>query len=250
MTNHVLLNNVSHKDLKIITDYSASYGDDVGAVVTFPTEFGDIQREYPILLHRDGDQFQAVALLGFRRAENLFLENGDWNASYVPAIVARGPFLIGFQEQEVDGELRRETVIHVDMDNPRVNESRGQAVFLPHGGNSPYLDGIASTLRKIHAGMEIAGGLYSALDACGLIESVSISVEIHRDEHIELGGYYTVNEEKLAALDGASLEKLNRAGYLREAFLLAASLHNIKKLIEMKRRRVARQAETARVVEA
>jgi hypothetical protein len=165
MPRHVLLNNVDHKDLKVITRYSAEYGDNVHAVHVFPTEYADVQREYPILFRKDGDTqtFQSVALLGIEEGENLFLDDGRWTASYVPAIVARGPFLIGFQQQEIDGEIQKEPVIHVDLDDPRVNEAEGEPVFLEHGGNSPYLQHIAVTLRGIQEGMALSRAI-----VCGL----------------------------------------------------------------------------------
>lgn len=141
MTRHAMLNNIAHKDLRVITRHAAQLGDNVGSVLTFPTEYGDVQREYPIFFRKDPAtaQFQSIALLGFRNDENLFLDDAapdgnGWNANYIPGIVARGPFLIGFQEQEVDGDLRKEPVIHVDLDNPRISESQGEPVFLPQGG--------------------------------------------------------------------------------------------------------------------
>ena len=36
----------------------------------------------------------AVALLGFAKGENLFLENGGWTSDYIPAIQRRGPFAL------------------------------------------------------------------------------------------------------------------------------------------------------------
>src|SRR5690606_14413123 len=142
MTNPVLLNNIAHKDLKVINRYGPEFGDNVSGVITFPTEYGDIQREYPILFRKDPstNEFQSVALLGFNKDENLFLADDRWNASYIPGVVARGPFMIGFQTQEIDGELRKEPVIHVDMDNPRISNSEGESVFKEHGGNTPSLE--------------------------------------------------------------------------------------------------------------
>jgi hypothetical protein len=54
-----------------------------------------------------------------------------------------------------------------------------------------------------------------------------------------LKGFYTINQDRLAQLDGEALEKLNRAGFLQGAFLVVASLNNVKKLIDMKKRRLA-----------
>ena len=141
MTRFVLLDNIAHKDLRVRTGYSAEFGDNVNNVLIFPTEFAFAQREYPILFRRDTDgNLQAIALLGLDKDENLFLDDNGWNARYVPAVQQRGPFLIGFRNPEVDGDVVREPVIHVDLDHPRISQTEGEPVFLRHGGNSPYLE--------------------------------------------------------------------------------------------------------------
>lgn len=237
MTKHVLLNNVTHKDLKVKTRFDAAYGDAARAVMTFPTEFADIQREYPILLRKDEKtgEFHAFALLGLASDENLYLEGDRWSGNYVPAIVARGPFLIGFQEREVDGEIRREPVIHVDIEDPRVGEQEGEPVFMEHGGNSPYLEKVAKVLNAIHEGMAYGQAMYSALADLELIEPVNLEVSVTEEQQYKLGGFYTINDEKLSALDGVTLEKLNKAGFLEGAFLMKSSLPNIHRLVERKR---------------
>ena len=239
MTRHAMLNNVAHGNLRVITRHAAHLGDNVGSVLTFPTEYGDVQREYPIFFRKDPatSQFQSIALLGFQKDENLFLTERGWNASYVPGIVARGPFLIGFQQQEVDGEVRKEPVIHIDLDNPRVSTTEGEAVFLPQGGNSPYLDRAAIILQGIRDGLAVSEAMFAAFTAMDLIEPVDVQVKLSNEEQVDLRSLYTISEAKLAALDGDSLFKLNRAGFLQGAFLVLASLNNVGRLIEMKRRR-------------
>lgn len=242
-----MLNNITHKDLRVITRHSAEFGDNLGSVLTFPTEYGDIQREYPIFFRKDpqGGEFQSIALLGFQQDENLFLEEGGWNAAYIPAIMARGPFLIGFQNQDRDGELRKEPVIHVDLDNPRISYTEGEPVFLPQGGNSRYLERIGNTLQGIHQGLAISKAMFAAFLGLELIEPVNVEIKFNAEEQFNLRGLYTISEEKLARLDGESLFKLNTAGFLQGAFLVMASLNNVKKLIDMKHRRRRRQAEAA-----
>jgi hypothetical protein len=243
MARHLLLDNVTHKDLKIVTRYSGDFGHCVNHIPVFPTEYADVQREYPILFRksRETSEYQAIALLGFTQGENLFLDKNGWNAGYIPGVIARGPFMIGFQQREDDGELRKEPVIHLDMDDPRIGETEGEPVFLSHGGNTPYLERVAGILRGIHEGMALSEAMFAAFESCGLIEPVNIQIEIHRDEHYDLRGYHTINANKLAALEGSELEKLNRAGFLQGAFLVCASLGNVNKLIEMKRKRILTQ---------
>jgi SapC len=238
MTKTVLLNNVDHPDLRIITRHGEEFGDSVNQVLILPTEFGEIQREYPIFLRKDANgEYQAVALLGLDRDENLFLEAGGWRARYVPAVQERGPFAIGFQDQEVEGEARREPVILIDLDHPRVSSGEGERVFLPHGGNSPYLEHIARILRVIHQGIEVSKPMYAALDECGLIEPVAVELKLNDREKYDFPNLYSVGADRLSRLDGASLEQLNRAGYLQAAYFIRSSLGNMARLIELKNRK-------------
>jgi hypothetical protein len=242
MTKLVVLNNVQHKDLKVVTRYAPEFGDAVNCVLTYPTEYGDVQREYPIAFRKDeAGEYQSIAILGFAKGENLFFDGQAWNASYIPAIVARGPFLIGFQEREINGKPAKEPVMHINLDDPRVSEKEGQALFLRHGGNTPYLERMARMLNIVHDGMIFSKAMFSAFEAYELIEPVNIEIELRRDDQLSLTGLHTINEDKLAQLGGDALEKLNKAGFLQAAFLVVASLNNMKKLIEMKRRRILQQ---------
>ncbi len=240
MARHVVLNNVAHKDLRVITRHGADLGDSVASVVTFPTEYGDVQREYPIFFQKDENtgEFFSIALLGFQKSENLFLDENGWQARYIPAVVARGPFLIGFQEREA----QREPVVHVDLDDPRVNQSEGEPVFLPQGGNSRYLERIATILKGIHEGLAFSREMFAAFTALNLIEPVKVEIKFSPEEAFDLVGLYTISEEKLRALDGDSLVKLNKPGFLQGACLVIASLNNVKTLIDMKHRKRRRQA--------
>jgi len=244
-SNYVLLNNVEHADLKALEQYSAEYGDAAAAVLTFPTEFENIQREYPILLRKnpENNEFQAVAILGLQKSENLFLADTEstkngWAGNYLPAMIARGPFIIGFQEATDDPDQVPQPMIYVDLNHPKLNRSEGAPLFLEFGGNSPYLEYISGVLRIIHQGEQVARAMFSALDELGLIEPVSINVDLKNGDKHQVSGYYTVSEERLNALDGEALHALNQAGYLRGIFLMLASLGNVEKLAALKNARL------------
>ena len=247
MTRHVMLNNIAHKDLRVVTRYGAEFGDNVGTMMVVPTEFADVQREYPIFFRKDAatGEFSAFALLGFSKDENLFLEDGAWKAAYVPGVIARGPFLIGFQERREGSDVQREAVIHVDLDDPRISATDGEPVFLPQGGNSRYLDRIVGILNGIRTGLEVSKAMFAAFAPAELIEPVKIEVKFNSEEQYDLLGMHTINQKKLADLDAETLHKLNRSGFLQAAFLVTSSLNNVQRLIEMKGRRRQRQAESA-----
>lgn len=236
MTNRVLLNNVDHADLGVITRHGPEFGDAVNQALVFPTEFDSLQREYPILFRKDANgELQAVALLGLDRDENLYLEGGRWNARYVPASLQRGPFSIARGDDA-------QAMIHIDLDHPRVSRTEGEKLFLPAGGNSPYLQHIARLLGVIHDGIEITRPFFGELAAEGLIEPVDLEIQLDDRRTYDIPGVFTVSQDRLAALSGEALERLNRGGVLRAAYAVVSSFGNLQWLVDAKTRKLAAAA--------
>ena len=230
MANRVLLNNVDHAELRVAPGPLPQEAA-VNQVIVLPAEYEAVQRDYPILFrHTEAGALQTVAVLGLAPGENLFQAEGGWAASHVPALLQRGPFLIGFTGPGTEGE----PMIHIDLDDPRVGAESGQPLFLPQGGNAPYLEHVGGILRTIHAGREHAGPVAAALDAAGLIQPIDIKVNLGDAGTVVLDQYFTVAADRLAALDGEALERLHRAGALAAAFFIAASLGNMQRLIDRK----------------
>ena len=63
MTNHVLLDNVTHKSLKINRSYCEGQGDNVNVARVFPIELGHLQNEYPLFFFKNAEtgDFACVA---------------------------------------------------------------------------------------------------------------------------------------------------------------------------------------------
>jgi hypothetical protein len=230
MPHNVLLNNVDHKNLRVVTSRGAGYGDAVMSALTFPAEFRDLQAHYPIVFRKtaDGAGFEAIALFGFQDGENLFLAANGWDASYVPLTIERQPFLIGIAGEEL--------MLHIDLDNPRISSSAGEPVFLPHGGSTEFLERMNSVLLTIHQGLQAAPAFVSALLSLELLESFVLDVELDDGSQNRLAGFYTVNEDRLASLGADALERLHRAGHLQALYMAVASLSNLRALIERKNR--------------
>ena len=238
MPKAVLLNNVDHKDLRIITRRAAEYGDDAIIVSTFPSEFIHIQAHYPIVFRKtqEGLSFEAFALLGFVPGENLFLGPEGWSVNYVPLAIQRQPFLIGVAGDEL--------TVHVQLDSPRIatNPAEGEAVFLTHGSPTPFLERINSTLLAIHQGVQAMPDFIAALLQHELLEAFAVDAELEDGSKHRLDGFYTINENRLNALSGASLAALQGAGYLQPVYMVIASMVNFRDLIERKNRLHARRA--------
>lgn len=240
MASPVLLNNIDHKDLRVAVGQSAAFGDNVNQITVFPTEFEDLQREYPILFRRDPDgAYYSVVLLGLDRDENLFLDAQGWTGRYVPALLQRGPFSIGVPGRNAEGEPIGEPMIHVDLDHPRLQEGEGEPVFLPQGGNSRYLDHIAGVLQAIFIGSEVSRHVFAAFAEHDLIEPVTIEIKLEDDRLFKVPDCYTISQERLMQLDGTALAALHRADFLRAAIWVASSLRNLGRLADRKNARQA-----------
>lgn len=233
MGKYVLLNNVTHKNLKIITDRGENYGDAVGYAPIIPREFRQAVAEYPIVFRKNSaGQFESVVLLGFNQNENLFLNGDDWQADYIPLSIERMPFMIGHTTDSMSG--KQQAVIHIDSESPRVNDQKGEPVFLAHGGNSAYLERINSILAELIKGIEQSLRYTQTLAALELLEPFTLKVQLKQNTSIEVKGFYIINEEKLSALAGEDLEKLHRDRFLELTYMSITSLLNIRKLIKKK----------------
>ena len=231
-----LLNNVDHHDLRVITRHGAEFGEAVNQVLAFPTEFEELQREYPIVFRPDAEgALRSVALLGLVREENLFLDaNGEWQARYVPALFQRGPFSIAAPET-ADGE----PMIRIDLDHPRVSRTEGTPIFLPQGGNSPYLEQVTGVLRAIYLGHHLLEPMIAAFEAAGLLRPVNLEARVGEAEVHAVTGVFIIDRERLAALSAGELAELHKGGFLQAAFFAAASLGNVQRLADLKGRKVA-----------
>lgn len=236
MANHAPLNNVVHKNLRIVTTRGAAYGDAVMSALTFPAEFRDLQACYPIVFAPDGDGgYDALALLGFEQGENLFLGPNGWDAPTIPLTIERQPFMIGRGGDEPS--------VHIDLDSPRVRDGgiEGEALFLTYGGTSEYLEHITSVLRTIHDGVRASEAFVASLVELELLEPFVLDVELDDGSQHRLAGFHTIDEDRLATLSADQLARLHRAGHLQAIYMAVASLAQFRGLIQRKNRANDRQ---------
>ncbi len=230
MSQYEVLNKDKHSQLRIKTGFGAELGDAAMYVATYALEFRDIQSCYPILFTKDPESggFFAAALLGFEAGQNLFLKNGVWDASYVPAMVRRQPFLIATGS----GGDNDNPVVSVDRTNPRVTEDDGELLFDDNGELTEYLQHQIRVLDKLHHGLQHNSGFIEALLKHDLLEQITVDITFADGESKSLQGFYSIAEERLFKLEGSILETLSQAGYLQPIFMAVASLSQMRDVIE------------------
>lgn len=236
MRKATVLNNIDHKKLKVDTRPESSKNQKVNRTLVHASEISELHKEFPLVFHQHPDtgQTQLHAILGLEKDENLFVGEKGWTTRFVPALLARGPFSLGYQKTAKEGDEQAAPVICIDMQDPRVNSEYGEDVFLPFGGEAPYLEYVKKALQTIEQGLQFDKTLYTLVESMALLEPVSIEIKLSNVEQVNFGDYYTVNQQKLTQLDAESLNTLNQYGVLSLLYFILSSMGNFQQLIELK----------------
>lgn len=235
MSNATVLNNVDHKNLKVDTRPESGNNNQVNRALVHATEISELHKEFPLVFYKHAatEQLQLHAILGLEKNENLFIGQGGWNSRFVPALLARGPFSLGYKKSQ-EGEAPADPVICIDTDDPRVNTELGEDIFLQFGGEAPYLEYVKKALQTIDSGTQFDKTLFTLIESMNLLEPVSIQIKLSNVEEINFNDYYTINQQKLSSLDGESLSKLNQYGVLSLLYFVLSSMGNFQQLIALK----------------
>jgi len=237
MATPVILDSVTHHDLRVIDRYGAGFGDATNQMPVFPGEFTELQREYPIFFRPvDGDSFQPIALLGLGPQENLYLKGDHWDARYIPALRQRGPLLLGEDTQTPD--------LYIDLSHPLVSRSEGTPLFLPHGGQTPPLERARQALHLIRQGRDRLPDLFAAFTETALLAPVKVELRLNDGSQFRLPDLFTISAQGLSELSAAQLAYLHGKGYLALAFQVVNSVNNLQYLINVKNRQTAAVQET------
>jgi hypothetical protein len=227
VTHVVVLNNETHRALRVQADPAAGYGDNQRFVPVVVNEFTLAAVHYPILLSKDADtgQFYCGAMHGFDEGENLFLDEG--RSVYRPLNLQRGPFFTAGNE------------LAIDLDNPRVGAgSEGQLLFDENGAPTRYLESIIELMRELRPGLERTKVFVETLTKLKLIAPVAIEVSFDDGTSRDVTGLYTIDHEVLRALPDATVLDLFRRGYLQLIYAMIASLKHVSFLAQRKNRRL------------
>ena len=237
MPAHAILTTEAHGDLRVRTDHGVDLGDGVMSALAMPSEFRDVQADYPILFRHnpDRDGFTALALFGFEQGENLFLEDGRWDARHRPLAIEIQPFLIGGAD---DAGARQ---VHIDLDSPRIAPGgEGVRLFDEDGRPTPYLETVAERLGALDEGYRGSADFFAALRRYDLLEPLTLDITLDDGSTNRLVGFHVIDEDRLRALDAPALGDLHAGGHLMPIFMAVASLGKLGDLIARKNRRAQR----------
>ncbi|TWB65706.1 SapC protein [Nitrospirillum amazonense] len=196
------------------------------SVPVIAAEFTLACKHYPILF-LDGAPPQAVALLGLRNGENLFVDaDGTWESgAYIPAYVRRYPFIF------LENREKAEFTLCIDE----------AASSLSHGGPNKLFEGGQPTevTRNALAFCSDYQGHYNAttefveaLIKADLLVENRADVTLKDGQKLSLAGFKVIDEARFNQLPAEDFQRWRERGWLALAYAHFISVSNWAGLVD------------------
>ena len=227
----VVLDPRAHGELKVARttdDWSVAQG--VNAIAVAALEFADAAVDFPIVFVRVADEqgqseLVPVAVFGLTAGENLYVQGSAWRARYVPAMLRMYPFGVA----GVEGER---VIIAIDEDWPGWSRTEGEPVFDAAGEPSARTRELADEIGRIAGELQRGPALGRLLADAGLLMDTRFEATTPGGEKIKVDGFYSVDTDKLAALDDAKVVELFRNGAMALIHAHQISMRNMSRLVQ------------------
>lgn len=192
-------------------------------------EFSRAAPIYPIVFIEDKqqDKFKPVALLGLQDGENLFVKDGQWASSYIPAIIRRYPFALAKMSEE-----DRYTIC-IDEQSTLVNEDEGQPLFDQNGEATKVIDSVKQYLGELQQMEQFTEAFCAYLSSNNLFAPLNMKVTI-ANEVKNISGAYVVNEERFNSLSDEKFLEMRAKQYIPAVYSHLSSLSQIERLLKLK----------------
>lgn len=232
----VPLDREAHKKLHLRTDVSTvDKIKELNSMFLTTVEFSEACKEFPIVFVRAGEApkdggKQAVAplaVLGLKPGHNLFVEDGRWTANYAPAYVRRYPFMMAHIDDQ--GNM----ALCIDEQWAGFSETEGQALFAADGQATEFLVNAKNFVESYERETERTRAACHELVELGILQDMRFESTNEAGNKVDVDGFMTVDEKKLAELDDATVVRLHRNGLLALLEMHRLSLGNMARLAQL-----------------
>lgn len=217
-----------HGDLRLsrIADYG--FARDLSQTPIVMDEVAEIAKHLPIVFP-SGTVVRPVALLGLTRGQSAMIdEHAQWRSAYVPAALRRYPFLFA-RHGQTDA---RQDVVMLDRDAPHFARGTGDPLFEtgPDGPvpSSAVADAVAY-LSRYQKAADAVPEQFAPLSRKNVLIERDLEVAQGDNRH-RISGICVVDQNRLQALDDATLASWARNGLLGAIHAHWQSLGNVRRL--------------------
>lgn len=193
-------------------------------------EFATAAQEFPVVFVKDPDtgQFRAIALLGLKPNQNLFMKNDQWQAQYVPEALTVYPFVLSNDSNNNDLLL-----LCLDADSPLVNDQEGLPLFDDDGQQMPWLAEKGEQLVSLVEKNQLTEMFIKALTDNDLLIPQTLTIQTPQGKDYSLNGLYVIDQQQLDQLDDQSYSVLRQRGFIAPIYASLMSMQRIRFLAAM-----------------
>jgi len=227
-----------HKNTKIkaLNNFEFAKGVNIAAIMVH--EFSRAAAIYPIVFLEDKekDQFRPTVLLGLEQGENLFVKDGKWNASYIPAIIRRYPFALAKTKED------DKYTICLDAASDLVNDKEGQELFASNGEPGEVMERVKKYLGELQQMERFTETFCQYMISLNMFTPLNMKVRM-AGEVKNIAGAYVINEERLNSLSDDKFLEMRHKQYLPVIYSHLSSLSQIERLLSLKDKSLGQNVE-------
>lgn len=207
-----------HGNLRYTPAVGFSFARELNVAPLTGGEVVDAAACYPVLFSKGGP-VSPLALLGLFD-DNVYVDDNDqWTAPYVPGHIRRYPFILATGKS--DGEF----IVAIDPQAPHFAKDSGEAVFNEQGELNDYAARAVKFLEVFQRGIEESKALLPELELVLVEQNIPV-FDGKAQRAIE--GFRVVSQDKVNALDDATLARWARNGLLQLIHAHWSSLRHLQ----------------------
>lgn len=200
-----------HASLRIAKTRSFDFAAKATAIPITMDEFSQAMRDYPIVFSTGGAPIP-LALVGLRNGVNDHVQpDGTWSPrSYVPAYLRRYPFLLVKQ----DAASQRQ-ILCADLSSMMFgsDQEATNPLFTETGTQSQQLSDILDFATRYETSAQRTNEVMAEIVELGLLQPSTVNVS-KGEKTARIEGFAVIAEDKMRALDDATLARLARRGVM------------------------------------
>lgn len=235
-SNLVALDREQHKKLRLATNKSSLERiTPLNSLFIAMAEFAEASRDFPVVFVRVGAAAEGqrpaiapLAVFGLKQGSNLFVQDGQWTGRYMPAYIRRYPFAMARISDTSD-----DMAMCIDQGWEGLSETEGELLFKEDGQPTELLENAKTFVEDFEREAERTRQGCQILQDLDLFQDMRFEATLPNGEKLDVDGFMTINEKKLAELPDDKVLELFRNGLLELITIHRVSLGHMSRLAAM-----------------
>lgn len=234
------INKDKHAKLRAKVNADFAHAKELNLAGVMLTEINAAASNFPVVFveHPDTKVIRPVAMFGLRPGENYYYGVEGWDATYVPLLVQRHPFLIGADDANPESTS---LTMCIDNTSPYLTEGEGIALFDDQGNGTEFLATRNQMLMEIFEGEKITTQFVAKIKQLDLLKTFELLLQGQDGMTRKVTGLMTLDVVKLRQMSDAVLTELHKLDFLAALYVIYGSLFQIHRMMWLRNRKTVEQ---------